>query len=111
MNANYLEEKYEIDYKNPLNLGIYAIIYKITDKKDKSKEYVLKKIKKKDPKIKYSEGTDEDYFIAERDFLKNVKGTNIIKMIEWCEDERYYYLVLEKMDGDLQQMLNTKYKN
>ena len=32
MNANnHLEEKYEIDYKNPLNQGAYGIIYKITD--------------------------------------------------------------------------------
>ena len=102
---------YEINYKVPLANGTFGNIYKIIKKKDK-KEYVLKRLKKVDPKNPNSEGmTEENYFISERDFLKNVKGTNIIKMEEWSEDEKFYYFVLEKMEGDLQQMLNTKYKN
>ena len=100
---------YEIDYKVPLGFGKFGNIYKIIKKKDK-KEYVLKRLKKVDPNDPNSEGTEEDYFKAERDFLKNVKGPNIIKMEEWSEDENFYYFVLEKMEGDLQQMLDTKYK-
>ena len=101
---------YEINYKSSLGNGAYGNIYKLI-KKDDKKEFVLKRLKKKDPNNPNSEGTDENYFKAERDFLKNVKGTNIIKMIDYDEDNEYYYIVLEKMEGDLQQILNTKYKN
>ena len=101
---------YEINYKVPLGSGAYGNIYKTINIKDK-KEYVLKRLKKIDPKNLNSEGTDEDCFKAERDFLKNVKGTNIIKMFDYDEDKEYCYFVLEKMEGDLQQILDTKYKN
>ena len=92
---------YEINFEVSLGSGTYGNIYKIINKNDK-KEYVLKRLKK--------EETEEEYFNAERDFLKNVKGANIIKMFAYKEDEEYYYFVLEKMEGDLQQMLE-KYKN
>ena len=101
---------YEINYKSSLGNGTYGNIYKLI-KKDDKKEFVLKRLNKKEPNNPNSEGTDENYFKAERDFLTNVKGTNIIKMIDYDEDNEYYYFVLEKMEGDLQQMLNTKYKN
>ncbi len=41
-----------------------------------------------------------------------MKGTNIINIIDYYfnQNDKYYYLILEKMDGDLSMMLN-KYKN
>ena len=101
---------YEINFEVSLGSGTYGNIYKIINKNDK-KEYVLKRLKKiDDPENSKNEETEKKYYEAERDFLKNVKGTNIIKMFDYDEDEQYYYFVLEKMEGDLQQMLE-KYKN
>ena len=103
------KNNYEINFEDSLGSGAYGNIYKIINKNDK-KEYVLKRLKKIDPKNPKKEETEEEYYKAERDFLNNIKGTNIIKMFDYDEDEQYYYFVLEKMEGDLQQMLE-KYKN
>ena len=100
---------YEINFEDPLGSGTYGKIYKIINKNDK-KEYVLKRLKKIDTKNPKKGETEEEHFKIERDFLKNIKGTNIIKMFDYDEDEQYYYFVLEKMEGDLQQMLE-KYKD
>ena len=100
---------YEINFEVSLGSGTYGNIYKIRNKNDK-KEYVLKRLKKIDPKNPKNEETEKEYYEAERDFLNNIKGTNIIKMFDYDEDEEYYYFVLEKMEGDLQQMLE-KYKD
>ena len=100
---------YEINFEDSLGSGTYGNIYKIINKNDK-KEYVLKRLKKIDPKIPKKGETEEEYYKAERDFLKIIKGTNIIKMFDNDEDEQYYYFVLEKMEGDLQQMLE-KYEH
>ena len=100
---------YEVNFEDSLGAGTYGNIYKIINKNDK-KEYVLKRLKKIDPKNPKKEETEEEYYKSERDFLKNIKGTNIIKMFDYDEDEKYYYFVLEKMEGDLQQMLE-KYKD
>ena len=100
---------YEINFEVSLGSGAYGNIYKIINKNDK-KEYVLKRLKKIDPKNPKKEETEEKYYEAEKDFLINIKGTNIIKMFDYDEDEQYYYFVLEKMEGDLQQMLE-KYKD
>ncbi len=100
---------YEVNFEDSLGTGTYGNVYKIINKNDK-KEYVLKRLKKIDPKNPKKEETEEEYYKSERDFLKNIKGTNIIKMFDYDEDEQYYYFVLEKMEGDLQQMLE-KYKD
>ena len=91
-----------------INRGGFGYIYKIRDKKVKT-EYILKKLIKEDKNNPEIRGTDEESFENEKNFLINVKGTNIIKYYFSDEDEKYYYLVLEKMDGDLNQML-MKYK-
>ena len=102
-------EKYEYIDNDPINSGAFGFIYRIRDKKEK-KEYILKKLRKKDPYNPEIKGTDENSFKNEKNFLINVKGTNIINYYYSDEDEKYYYIVLEKMDGDLNQILN-KYKN
>ena len=105
------EEKYEYINNDPINSGGYGNIYRICDKKVKT-EYILKKLRKKDPNDPNSNGTSEKYFDNEINFLINVKGTNIVNIIDFYNDKesQYYYLILEKMEGDLTNLMN-KYKN
>ena len=110
MKINTFKEKYEYIKDEPINGGGYGQIYRIKDKKVKT-EYVLKKLRKNDPDLNII-GTDQESFENEINFLINVKGTNIINIIDYYfnQNDIYYYLILEKMDGDLSMMLN-KYKN
>ena len=110
MKTNTFKEKYEYIEDEPINGGGYGQIYRIRDKKVKT-EYVLKKLRKNDPDANII-GTDQETFENELKFLINVKGTNIINIIDYYfnQNEKYYYLILEKMEGDLGIMIN-KYKN
>ena len=105
------DTKYEYMENDPISSGAYGLVYRIRDKILKT-EYVLKKLRKKDANDPNSNGTDQQTFKNEIDFLINVKGTNIINIIDYYMDinDKYYYIVLEKMDGDLIKMLN-KFKN
>ena len=111
MKKTSFKEKYEYIDNDPISYGAYGFIYRIRDIKVKT-EYVLKKIRKIDPNEPEIIGTDENSFNNEKNFLINVKGINIINIIDYYsdEDEKYYYLILEKMNGDLNKMLK-KYKN
>jgi len=101
---NYIKTKYEFVDTNSIGEGGFGTIYRIRDKK-LFNEYVLKKISK--------HKTEKKYFEKEKNFLLNLKGTNIIKLIDYYEDDEddYYYFVFEKMEGDLQKLLETKYIN
>ena len=101
---NYIKEKYELIDTNPLGAGGFGAVFRIRDKRVFN-EYVLKMISK--------QNTNKKYFDKEKNFLLKVKGTNIVKLIDYYEDNKsdYYYFVFEKMEGDLQQLLDTKYKN
>ena len=103
------KEKYEYINDEPITGGGFGQIYRIRDKKVQT-EYVLKKLRKNDPEANII-GTDQETFENELNFLINVKGTNIINIIDYYfnQNDKYYYLILEKMDGDLSMMLN-KYK-
>ena len=103
-------DKYEyVDIKS-ISSGSIGSVYLIRDKKLKT-EYILKEILKQDPN-NFNIGTDQYTFENEINFLIDVKGTNIINIIDIYpnKDNKYYYIVLEKMDGDLDKML-SKYKN
>ena len=108
MNFN---EKYEYVENKPISSGSFGNLYLIRDKKLRT-EYVLKEIRKEDPKNLNVLGTDQTTFENEINFLIDVKGTNIINIIDIYpnKDDKYYYIILEKMDGDLSKMLN-KFKN
>ena len=110
MKTTTFNEKYEYMDDEPINADAYGQIYRIRDKKVKT-EYILKKLRKNDPDNNIT-GTNEKTFVNELNFLINVKGTNIINIIDYYfnQNDKYYYLILEKMDGDLSMMLN-KNKN
>ena len=107
MSEEKIQEKYEFD-KEPINIGEYGYIYIIRDKKLKT-EYLLKKLLKK----KNDNNKNKKSFEEELEFLINVKGKNIINIIDYYdnnknEKEKYNYVILEKMDGDLDEMLNME---
>jgi len=105
------DDKYEYIGKDPICQLKLGFLYRVKDKKF-GNEYILKKLKKFDPKNPGIEIEAKESFDTELYFLKNVKGNNIINIIDFYENEKdYYYIVLEKMDGDLAQMLTENYKN
>ena len=110
MNTTF-NEKYEYIDIDPIKRGGFGDIYRIKDKKVKT-EYILKKLRKEDPNNPDIEGTDNETFENEKNFLLNVKGTNIVNIIDYYnnQNEKYYYFVFEKMDGDLDKLLKN-YKN
>ena len=86
---NDFEQKYEYIKHDPISSGSYGNIYRIKDKKVKT-EYVLKKLRKKVPKKPNKRGTtDENTFRNEINFLINVKGTNLINIIDYYIDEKF----------------------
>ena len=108
MNKTTFTDKYEYIEEEAVANGGYGQIYRIRDKKVKT-EYVLKKLRKEDLENNIP-GTDQQSFENELNFLINVKGTNIINIIDYYLTDKYYYLILEKMEGDLSMMLK-KNKN
>ena len=109
---NAFEQKYEYVKHDPISSGSYGNIYRIRDKKVKT-EYVLKKLRKEDPKNSNKKGTtDENTFKNEIDFLINVKGTNLVNIVDYYDkiDEEFYYIILEKMDNDLTTILEENKK-
>ncbi len=100
-------QKYEYIDKDPIKRGAFGDIYRIRDKKVKT-EYILKKLRKEDPNEDIK-GTDEQTFENEKNFLINVKGKNILNIIDYYsdKDDKYYYFILEKMDGDLEKMIKN----
>ena len=101
------DEKYEYIDNDPIRRGAFGDILRIRDKKVKT-EYILKKLIKENPNNQNIKGTDQETFENELNFLMSVKGTNILNIIDYYNNpnDKYYYLILEKMDGDLSMMLN-----
>ena len=102
------EKKYKI--KGKISEGAFGQIYIIEDKKVNT-EYVLKKIMKKDPEFPDVILFEFEDFEKEIVNLKKIKGTNIINIIDYYYDDNFYYIIFEKMDGDLNQLLMKEYKN
>ena len=103
-----IKKKYDII--KVLGQGSFGRIYEIKDKKVKT-EYILKELTKINDKSLTE--TDKIEYENEINFLKDVNGKNILNIIDYYEDDKdiFYYIVLEKMDGDLEKMVNEKYKN
>ena len=104
------EKKYEFIDNLPINFGGFGSVFKIRDRKVKT-EYVLKVMKKKDPKNPNLNSILLESFEKEINFLKNVKGANIINIIDFYNDSKNdsHLIILEKMDGDLDYLLKTQY--
>ena len=97
----HLPEKYQFIDNEPIIRGAYGAIYLIRDRRVRT-EFILKRIRK--------EFSSKEIYENEIDFLFNLKGPNIINIFDYFIDDKYYNLILEKMDGDLEQLLQTKYK-
>ena len=104
------EKKYEFIDNLPINFGGFGSVFKIRDRKVKT-EYVLKVMKKKDPKNPNLNSILLESFEKEINFLKNVKGANIINIIDFYNDSKNdsHLIILEKMDGDLDYLLKAQY--
>ena len=102
-----IKKKYNIH--ELIGSGAFERIYRITDKKDKT-EYILKELTKING-ISLNI-TDKKEYENEINFLKNVKGKNILNIIDYYQDDKdiFYYIILEKMDGDLKKLVEEKYK-
>ena len=107
MLMDIIKEKYYIN--GVIGTGAFGKIYRITDKKNK-KEYILKELTKINNES--LNVTDKKEYENEINFLKNVKGKNILNIIDYYQDDKdiFYYIILEKMDGDLEKLINEKYK-
>ena len=95
-----------------INKGGFGDVYRIRDKYVKT-EFILKKTKNysKIPYFPDQTKMTKDSFENEKNFLIAVKGTNILNIIDYYfDDEKNYSLILEKMDGNLNDMLEN-YKN
>ena len=111
MSLDLLYQKYKFNENDKITYSTYSEFYIIRDK-NLNIEYILKKIKKSNLNDLF--GIGEKIIENEIDCLTKFKGTNnIVNMIEYYNDKKnkYYYIILEKMDGDLNSLLKTKYKN
>ena len=109
--GNVLKNNEDID-KAIISKGGFGDVYRIRDRNVKT-EFILKKIKNysKIPFLPDQTKMTKDFFVNEKNFLINVKGTNILNIIDYYfDDEKNYSLILEKMDGNLNDMLEN-YKN
>ena len=102
-----IKEKYNIN--EVIGTGAFGKIYGITDKKVKN-EYILKELTKINNES--LNATDKKEYENEINFLKDVKGKNIVKIIDYYQDDKdiFYYIIFEKMDGDLEKLVKEKYK-
>ena len=102
-----IKQKYDIN--GVIGSGAFGRIYRITDKKVRT-EYILKELTKINEESLNE--TDKKEYENEINFLKNVKGKNILNIIENYQDDKnfLYYIILEKMDGDLKKLVEEKYK-
>ena len=103
-----IKNKYDIN--GVIGSGAFGRIYRITDKKVRT-EYILKELTKINEESLNE--TDKKEYENEINFLKNVKGKNILNIIDYYQDDKdiFYYIILEKMDGDLEKLIKEKYKN
>jgi calcium-dependent protein kinase len=103
-----IKNKYDIN--GVIGSGAFGRIYRITDKKVRT-EYILKELTKINEESLNE--TDKKEYENEINFLKNVKGKNILNIIDYYQDDKdiFYYIILEKMDGDLEKLVKEKYKD
>ena len=90
-------KRYEI--KKELGKGGFGKIYMAYDNR-KKKEVVIKKIDKKNIK--------EETFNREIKAMKEIKCEYSVEIYDYYNDDNYYYIVMEKCDGDLFDLLENK---
>ena len=90
-------KRYEI--KKEFQKGGFGNIFLGYDNKEK-REVVIKKIDKKQIK--------EDTFKREIKSMQKIKCDYSVEIYDYFIDEKYYYIVMEKCDGDLFGLLENK---
>ena len=87
-----IKKKYNIH--ELIGSGAFGRIYRITDKKDKT-EYILKELTKINNES--LNATDKKEYENEINFLKNVKGKNILNIFDYYQDDKdiFYYIIFE----------------
>ena len=107
MLMDIIKEKYYIN--GVIGTGAFGKIYRNKKKKNKN-EYILKELTKINNESLNE--TDKKEYENEINFLKNIKGKNIVNMIDYYQDDKdiFYYIIFEKMDGDLKKLVEEKYK-
>ena len=63
-----------------------------------NREVVIKKINKSGP-------NEEQEFIREINFMKNIKCPNSVEYYDYYSDSNFYYIVMEKCDEDLESYM------
>lgn len=81
--------------KQPIGVGAFSNVELVSIKNNPNKLFALKKLFKKDK-------VEEMYIKREIDLHMQMNHPNIIKCVNWFEDEEYVYLILEYAErGDL----------
>ena len=83
-----------------LGEGGFANVYRI---QKGGKVYALKII---DKQILEEQPYLSEYINAEIDFMKTIKGRNIIQFIEFFEDDYGFYIIMEHADLNLKQYMS-----
>ena len=96
-----IDSKYEIDYKNNLGKGFSSIVYSAKNKVTK-KEVAIKRIDLS------MERTSENEILNEYNIMKNISShcENSVKLLDFLRDEKYYYLIMEKCESNLEILIN-----
>ena len=96
-----IDSKYEIDYKNNLGKGFSSIVYSAKNKVTK-KEVAIKRIDLS------MERTSENEILNEYNIMKNISShcENSVKLLDFLRDEKYYFLIMEKCESNLEILIN-----
>lgn len=97
--SSFINEKagsYNVDYKlgGVLGTGAFAQVRKVTNRKTKVVR-AMKLVEKK----KLTNEEEKEKFMAEIQILKQLDHPNILKIFEFYQDKKNYYLIIELCTG------------
>ena len=92
--------KYELG--DLISKGGFGECYKAKD--DKNNLYAIKK-------ILIAKKEEEDLILNEINILNEMKSKYSVELIEYLKKDKYYYIVMELCDGDLNHLFKKKNGN